>query len=163
MFNHLFLLLGGNTGNIAGNFSFSIRDIETEIGKLISASPVYMSEPWGFHSKDLFLNQVLQVETTLSPEDILKKILFIERKLGRIRSGKKYSSRTIDIDILFLGDKIINTPDLTIPHPRLHLRRFTLVPLNDIAPGFIHPLLKKSVSQLLLECEDSLDVKPCNR
>jgi 2-amino-4-hydroxy-6-hydroxymethyldihydropteridine diphosphokinase len=159
MFNNLFLLLGGNTGNIPETFSSAICEIETEIGKLISASPVYMSEPWGFHSKDLFLNQVLQIETTLFPEDILNKILFIERKLGRIRSGRKYSSRTIDIDILFLGDKIINTPDLTIPHPRLHLRKFTLVPLNDIAPGFMHPLLKKSVSQLLLECEDSLDVK----
>ena len=118
--------------------------IEESIGSVVSVSSVYETEPWGFESDNEFLNMVLCVETDLSPSGLLGRILMIESQLGRIRCENQYSSRNIDIDILLYNNEIVNEAALEIPHPRMHERRFVLVPLAEIAPELIHPVLKKS-------------------
>ena len=119
-------------------------------------SPFCKSAPWGFESADSFVNIVARVNTQKNPEEVLVAIHEIEAGLGRIREGGGgYQSRTIDIDILFFDDEIIDRKNLTIPHPRLHLRRFTLQPLAEIAPDFIHPVLGKSIVELLDSCGDN--------
>lgn len=130
--------------------------ITSEIGRVRSSSAVYESEPWGFVTDTLFLNQVLLVNTSLDAQDLLTKLQEIEKKLGRTRkSAGSYTSRTIDIDILFFDEAILSLPKLKIPHEQIQNRRFTLVPLAEIAPGLQHPVLKKSCLRLLKECKDS--------
>jgi 2-amino-4-hydroxy-6-hydroxymethyldihydropteridine diphosphokinase len=162
MENQVYLLLGGNQGDVKKIFSQTLELIQSSVGKVKTLSPVYRSEPWGFEASESFLNQAILVETELDPEDLLKEILAIEKKMGRVRDNAngKYSSRPIDIDILFYNDSIIYSRDLIVPHPRLHLRNFTLVPLNDISPDFYHPVLKKTISDLLKICKDKHGVFP---
>lgn len=155
----LYLLLGGNLGDKKKIFADARELLVKRIGKMNSFSSVYETEPWGFESDEIFWNQVLKIETELSPEEILAKIQEIENSLGRIRNENQYGSRIIDIDILFLGDQIIELENLIVPHPRIQERKFTLVPLCEIAPELIHPALKKSIRQLLEECTDQLKVK----
>lgn len=125
------------------------------IGNLQKISPVYQSPAMGFKGAD-FLNCVVKLETTCTPKQLLKAILAIEKKMGRQRSPKKeYTSRPIDIDILFYDNQIIKTDNLKIPHPLLHTRKFVLQPLVDIAPDFMHPVLKKNNKQLLEETKDT--------
>jgi len=154
-----YLLLGSNIGNREYYFSDAEKLIEQEVGKVIKGSGLYETEPWGIKSKDLFLNKVLLVETNLKPLKILENILEIELKLGRIRSDIKYSSRTIDIDILFVDDLVFNSETLIIPHPQIANRRFALIPLAEVCPEFIHPVLSKTITQLLMECKDKLEVR----
>ena len=157
--NKIYLRLGGNIGDTKTIINNSIELIELLCGKVLKRSSIYQSEAWGFKSENRFLNQVLLVETELRPEDLLQTILSIEQKLGRDRNLiKGYSSRLIDIDILFYNNQIINQEKLIIPHPLLHKRKFTLIPLNEIAPDHIHPLLLKSINELLNECDDKLIV-----
>lgn len=160
--NQVYLLLGGNQGDVRRVFSQTLELIRASVGKVKTLSPVYRSEPWGFEAGESFLNQVIIVETTLDPEELLKEILDIEKKMGRVRNDQygRYSSRPIDIDILFYNDSIINSHDLIVPHPRLHLRKFTLIPLNDISPDFYHPVFKRTISDLVKNCDDKLDVFP---
>ena len=160
--NSAYLLLGGNIGKIHHSFSTAKQLIEDHVGTIKNASSVYCSEPWGFESKNMFYNQVILVETDLSPKELLSTILMIETKMGRKRKKDKIENRIIDIDIIFYNDVIIHEKDLEIPHPRMHLRKFTLVPMTDIAPGMKHPVFNKTVDQLLEECEDKLSVFPCN-
>jgi 2-amino-4-hydroxy-6-hydroxymethyldihydropteridine diphosphokinase len=101
---------------------------------------------------------VLLVKTDLKPNQVLEQCQLIENQLGRVRKSGHYASRTMDIDMLFYNDEIINEPDLIIPHPKLHERRFTLEPLNEISPGFTHPKLKKTIAKLLLDCDDQTEV-----
>lgn len=144
----------------------SLEMISEKAGTILQRSAIYESEPWGFEDDTPFLNQVVEISTELSPALLLEQLLTIETRLGRIRPfdgcgcsvQEGYSSRNIDIDILFYGQKLVFTEQLMIPHPRLHERKFTLVPLHEIAPGFIHPLLKKTISVLLQECRDPLKV-----
>lgn len=154
----LYLLLGGNLGDKKKIFTEARELLGKRIGKMISLSSVYETEPWGFESDDIFWNQVLKIETAFSPEEILVKIQEIENSLGRIRKENRYDSRIIDIDILFYGDQIIELENLVIPHPRIQERKFTLVPLGEIAPDLVHPVFKKSIRQLLKECTDPLNV-----
>jgi 2-amino-4-hydroxy-6-hydroxymethyldihydropteridine diphosphokinase len=156
MFN-TYILLGSNLGDSKKYISNAIVEIEREIGVVQAKSALYQTEAWGKLDQPEFINQVIEVKTKLSPALLLKYILEIEKKLGRERL-QKWGARTIDIDILFFDNQIINELDLIIPHPFLHVRRFTLMPLSEIAPKLIHPILLRSVSQLLEELDDDLSV-----
>jgi len=166
----VYLLLGSNRGDRQQNLLQACARIKQDAGSILKISSVYETEPWGFEDSTSFYNQALEIETGLAPGELLQKIQSIERELGRIRNAtvcgtacacppESYSSRTLDIDILFYGSKILFTDELMIPHPRLHERRFTLIPLEEIAAGFIHPVYRKPVSELLQVCTDTGDVK----
>lgn len=158
------LLLGSNI-NPRLEFLASARKIlNAECGKVVQCSSIYESEAWGFEA-DSFLNQVVVLETILSPIELLSKTQNIEKELGRVRRNKKeaiYDSRTIDIDILFYDDLCLNQPQLQIPHPRIAVRQFVLVPLCEILPEYRHPELNKTISQLLAMCNDPGKVTPFN-
>jgi len=153
----VFLLLGSNQGRSSQILGSAREAIQSTIGKVDQASSVYRTEAWGKKDQPDFFNQVLQVPTTLAPEELLDSINAIEKDLGRIRR-ERWGPRLIDIDILFYGNSVIDTPTLKIPHPGVPQRRFTLVPLAEIAPTFIHPVLAKEVRVLLEECGDELQV-----
>ncbi|MFO7828443.1 MAG: 2-amino-4-hydroxy-6-hydroxymethyldihydropteridine diphosphokinase [Bacteroidales bacterium] len=157
------LLLGGNQGNRTHYIERARDLIEHEIGKISQSSKIYESAPWGFKADQKFFNQVIVVQSILAPFKILEKIWGIEKKLGRIRVGGKYISRTIDIDILFYEHEIIDTPDLTVPHQHMHQRRFTLIPLAEILPDWVHPGFNQPISYLLKNCKDSSEVKALNQ
>lgn len=129
--------------------------IRQRIGSVVAVSRVYETEPWGEFDtpQQNFLNRALLVETSMSAYEVLREALAIEAELGRVRNegNKLYSSRTMDIDLIFYNDEVINTPDLTIPHPRMHQRRFVLEPLTEIMPDYRHPVLHKTVKELLYE------------
>ncbi len=161
MKKHSFILLGSNLGNREELFKKAITMIADVCGDVLSISRLYETEPWGFESDNKFLNQVIKIETELNPHDLLKELLSIETILGRQKhdSSKGYESRPIDLDILYYEDFIINDHDLILPHPRLHLRKFTLLPLCDIASDFTHPIFNKTNRLLLEQCDDDSDVK----
>jgi len=131
--------------------------IEKEIGNILIKSKIYETEPWGVLDQPNFFNQVLKIKSKLTPTECLKNCLAIEDEMGRERL-QKWGQRLIDIDLLFYNDLKINTLDLILPHPRLHERNFTLVPMEEIAPDFIHPVLKKSIFELLDICKDDQSV-----
>ncbi len=160
--NKVFLLLGGNQGNVSETFALARQQIMERVGTVILASSLYQSEPWGFEADSHFLNQVLLAETMLAPAELLQTLLEIETSLGRTRLAGVMESRSIDIDILFFNQQVIINPGLEIPHPRLHLRRFTLLPLAEIAPEMVHPLMGKTISEILLSCNDTLAVQKVN-
>jgi 2-amino-4-hydroxy-6-hydroxymethyldihydropteridine diphosphokinase len=150
----VYLGIGTNLGDREKNLRDSIVKIEKHIGRVLRSSPVYETAPWGFDAENDFLNIVAEVETSLSPDEIMKQILMIESTLGRDRDQDRYSSRVIDIDILLYDDLVIDQKGLKVPHRLMHERRFVLVPLCEIAPDIIHPVLKKSISSLLTACRD---------
>ena len=153
----VFVLLGSNLGDRELLVNQASKMIGERCGKIVAKSRLYESEPWGFKSEHWFLNQVMKVETALSPDDLMKELLEIEKELGRDRSvpHEGYVSRPMDLDILYFGNEIIDTQMVKAPHPRLHERRFTLLPLCDVAPDFVHPVMKKTNLQLLDECQDA--------
>ena len=155
----VFLGIGSNLGNRENNLEQAVARIEEHIGQVLKSSSIYITEPWGFKAEEEFLNIVVKIGTKLTPSGILGRILMIESLLGRVRDRKKYSSRLIDIDILLYEDKIVEEEILKIPHPLLHKRKFVLVPLCEIEPELIHPVLKKSLADLLASCEDKSEVK----
>ena len=154
----VYFTIGGNMGDRETNLGEARRLISERIGKVCKESSIYESEPWGFSSDQNFLNQVLLVETKLSPAALILEISYIESKLGRIRNGVGYASRTMDVDILFYDHQIMLTPELVIPHKQMHKRKFVLEPLNEIAPDFIHPLFSLSSHELLITCSDESKV-----
>ncbi len=151
----VYLLLGGNKGNVLETFEKAYGLISDNIGNIKEFSPVYCSEPWGFESDNMFYNQVIHIETNMSPLNLLSAILKIEFALGRKRKKGIIESRIIDIDILFYNDSIIREKALEIPHPRMHLRRFALVPMAYLAPELKHPVLGESIKQILETCTDN--------
>lgn len=157
----MYLIIGGNIGDRVNYLQKSIHFIEKEIGPIARKSFVYETASWGKTDQNAFLNQVLYVQTTYSAQQVLKICLDIEAKMGRTRD-QKWDSRIIDIDILFYDHEIIHEDRLQIPHPFIQERRFVLVPLNEIAPMFKHPVLHKTVHLLLQECSDNLEVKKFN-
>ena len=151
-------MLGTNSGDLSGNLSRALFLIEGNIGSLGSISHIYRTAPWGRTDQPFFYNQVVEVLTNLDAYSLLEKLLQTEADMGRKRT-EKWAPRTIDLDILYFNDEIINAPGLTIPHQHLHERRFTLEPLTEIFPEMIHPLLKKMNKELLLLLSDNLAVK----
>lgn len=158
MATRIYLLLGSNLGNRQQNLQQAAHFINQEVGKIVETSGIFETSAWGKTDQPDFFNQVLQLASDYSPEELLAKTLSIENRLGRIRSDK-WGERTIDIDILYYAEVVMATDHLTLPHPGISSRRFVLEPLCDLAPEFIHPLLKKSNSQLLAECQDTLPVR----
>jgi 2-amino-4-hydroxy-6-hydroxymethyldihydropteridine diphosphokinase len=159
--NFAYLLLGSNLGDRFALLQGAKEEISATAGKISKESSVYESEPWGFHSDNKFLNQVIMIETEFRPMELLNEILRIENKLGRIRTVEDgYISRLIDIDILFYNDEIISEQKLNIPHPKIPDRMFILLPLFEIGPYMIHPGSGKPVADLLKECKDRLSVYP---
>jgi 2-amino-4-hydroxy-6-hydroxymethyldihydropteridine diphosphokinase len=152
--NIVFLGIGTNLGNRDGNLNDAVAMIEENIGPVVRSSSVYVTEPWGFQSGNDFLNMVIKVKTHLNPSGLMGRILMIESLLGRVRGEKQYSSRVIDIDILLYEDMVIDEKSLRIPHPLLHERKFVLVPLCEIEPEFVHPVLNKTLTSLLELCKD---------
>ncbi len=154
----LVLSTGSNLGNRMKNLCKAHACLNDRIGKTLKTSFVYESPSWGFEHPSRFLNQAVKIGTTLSALELLKDILDIEEKLGRLRRKDTYEARTIDIDMLFFDDMVIQKKALTLPHPRLHLRRFALLPLADLDPGLIHPLMGKSIAELITACPDKSNV-----
>ena len=147
----IYLGLGTNSGNKQDNLQRAIEALSLALGLPAACSSFMESEPWGFESKNSFLNCVVTFDTHLSPIELLNTTEEIERRLGRTKKsiGGQYSDRTIDIDILFYGNKVIKSERLTVPHPLLHLRNFVLQPLHEIAPQLIHPAMGRTISELL--------------
>jgi len=155
--NWAVILLGSNLGNRMEYLLDAKARIETMAGRVAMASPVYETAPWGKHDQPAYLNQVICIDTILDPENMLRKLLDIEKEMGRLRT-EQWAPRLIDLDILYYGEEIVDRPGLKIPHPRLHERRFTLEPLAYLLPEMIHPILKKSHSELLMMLSDELEV-----
>lgn len=149
----VYLSLGSNLGNRLANLQKAIFRIQQKAGKILDISSVYENPAIGFEGDD-FLNMALSLSTPLDPKELLDILLQIEQDFGRVRSTNGYSSRTLDIDIVYYGSEIINNDDLIVPHPQMQHRNFVLKPLSDIAPQFYHPVLQKDTRNLLQECRD---------
>tara|TARA_B110000914_G_C15490836_1_gene460521 strand:+ start:1299 stop:1781 length:483 start_codon:yes stop_codon:yes gene_type:complete len=149
----VYFSIGSNKGNRSGLINEAIDKIDIIIGKVLQKSSIYETKSWGFNSNN-FYNICILLESTLTPELILNKILTIEKDMGRLKTTDQYSDRCIDIDILFFDNMIVNSKSLEIPHPRIQLRKFVLTPMLELTPDLIHPILNKSIRQLELECVD---------
>lgn len=145
-------------GNSKASLSKAVTQLKKNIGAVIRQSGLYSTAAWGNTQQPDFLNQVLIIETTLTARQTMQTILHIEKIMGRVRTAKN-APRNIDIDILFFNREIIQEDDLCVPHPRIQNRRFVLVPLNELSPNLKHPVLGKTVHQLLINCPDKLNVK----
>ena len=153
----VFILLGGNVGDKSKIPEDAIKLIRERIGFITKMSSLYATESWGFVS-DLFWNQVIILESKLDPHEILHNTQTIEREMGRINNSARYEARVIDIDLLYYDNLIINTPDLTIPHPKIGERKFVLIPLNELNPDKYDPVSGLTVRELLNRCQDQLKV-----
>ena len=146
----VYLGLGTNLGNKERNLNDAILSLTLEVGFVIRQSTFYASKPWGFKSENEFLNAVVLVETNLPPFDLLTVTQEIERELGRTaKTSENYSDRLIDIDILLYDNLSINQPTLKIPHPLMMERDFVLIPLAEIAPDLVHPVVGKRIIEIL--------------
>jgi len=153
-----YILLGANLGDRFAQMSKGLDELCLQVGTAISCSSLYETQAWGKEDAPPYLNQVACMDTVLDPQSLLKTIHEIENKLGRKREVK-WGARLIDIDILFYGDAVIHNSDLIIPHPYLDQRKFTLVPLVEIAADLTHPVLHRSMQELLDDLDDPLEVK----
>jgi len=154
----VYLLLGSNEGKPEVNLHQAKLLIGQKAGEIVQQSSIYETEAWGVKEQQAFLNQAILIETNLSPFTLLTTLKDTEKELGRVETSK-WGPRVIDIDILFYGNQTVDLPELKIPHPYLQERRFTLVPMVEIAPGFVHPVLGKTMEGLLRDCEDNSEVR----
>ena len=156
-----YILFGSNMGDKNGIFAQACLYINNRCGSVVQVSAPYESEPWGFETEEWFLNRVIVMETALEPKVLLHELLQIEQDLGRERHPEVagYTSRTADLDILYYGSRVICTETLIVPHPRLHRRRFALLPLCEVAPNLVHPAFGLSQTELLARCLDTLVVR----
>jgi 2-amino-4-hydroxy-6-hydroxymethyldihydropteridine diphosphokinase len=146
----VYIGIGSNLGDRQGNCLKAIELLETEGVKALQRSSIYETEPWGLKDQPRFINMAIEVETDLTPRQLLSLLRKIENGMGRIRT-MKWGPRTIDLDILLYGDMVVREADLEIPHPLMHEREFVLEPLSEIAPQNIHPVLRRTVGELLEE------------
>jgi 2-amino-4-hydroxy-6-hydroxymethyldihydropteridine diphosphokinase len=153
----VYFLLGSNMGDSTAQLALARKKITQKIGKITRMSSLYKTAAWGNTQQPDFINQVIIVETNLSPENTLKSALAIESSMGRTRVVKN-EPRVIDIDILFFNKAIIETQNLIVPHPFIQERNFVLTPLNELSPKLIHPKLKETVNALKQKCADKLTV-----
>lgn len=157
-----YIALGSNKGNRLSNLQEAVHLLFERLGDIQKISKVYKTPAWGFEGPD-FLNACVQLQTRYSATRVLEILLAIETKLGRQRNGNGYESRTLDLDLLFYGDQIMETQTLSLPHPRLHLRKFVLQPLADIAGSHVHPVLEKRIDQLLIELQDDSPIEEISK
>lgn len=155
MVHRVFLALGTNLGDKEANMHLALENINERVGKLIACSVFFSTEPVDFISENSFLNAVCEIETNLSPLEVLEYTQVVEREMGRMSKSynREYKDRIIDIDVLLYDDLVVEYPQLIIPHPEMHKRAFVLQPLAEIAPNAVHPVLEKTVSELLSELE----------
>ena len=147
-----YLALGTNIGNKRRNMITAAALLAERVGDVLALSGFYETEPWGFQSENTFLNAALRLETSLSPLELLKATQQIEAEMGRTqKSNGTYHDRIIDIDLLLYDDLILQTPELTLPHPLMQDRRFVMEPLLEIAPSVVHPVFKKTIVSLIRE------------
>lgn len=157
--HRIFLGLGSNIGDRTNYISDAVSEIKINKAiKFVKSSSLYETEPWGVEKQNLFLNIVIEIYTSLTPGELLKFIKETETKLGRT-ARKKWTEREIDIDILFYDDLIIKKKGLSIPHPEIYNRNFVLIPMNEIAPDFVHPVLKKNINYLTVNSGDRLNCR----
>jgi 2-amino-4-hydroxy-6-hydroxymethyldihydropteridine diphosphokinase len=154
--NKVYLLLGANMGDVRRNIVVALLEIEKHIGTIVAISNIYKTAAWGITNQPDYLNQGIVVDTNFSSTEVLAKALAIEQALGRIRDNKKWEARLIDIDIIFFNNEIIDLPNLKIPHPYMHERKFVLAPIAELNPNFIHPIFNKSIQYLFDNCSDKL-------
>lgn len=158
--NNCVILAGSNIKDREKAITDSLSLFEKEIGKISKQSSLYESEPWGYDSRNWFLNQAWLAKTEKIPLDLLEGMLFIEKEVGRERKGESgYKDRIIDLDLIFFENFIIEEPNLKVPHPALSDRMFVLLPMNEIIPDYVHPVFKKPVKELLVNCKDKLTVR----
>jgi len=156
--NLAYLLIGGNLGNRSANLQNALHQIEKNCGKILDLSAIYETAAWGLSNQPSFYNQAVSIQTNLEPKALMEQLLAIETNMGRIRSIK-LGPRLIDLDILLINNLILNTETLILPHPLMEQRRFALLPLAEIAPNLMHPILQKTIQELLMHCSDQLDVQ----
>ncbi|MDD2634347.1 MAG: 2-amino-4-hydroxy-6-hydroxymethyldihydropteridine diphosphokinase [Bacteroidales bacterium] len=155
----VYLGIGGNLGNRLENIRLAINLVTKNIAKPNIVSSIYLSEPWGFQHAKYFTNAVIRLYSDQKPKDILKTIQSIEIEMKRTRTSTGYQGRTMDIDILYYGNKQIKSENLEIPHPKIKDRLFVLLPLKEIAPNFLDPISGKHIDTLILECKDQSKIK----
>lgn len=149
----VYLSIGSNKGNRSVLINKAIDEIEKKVGKIISRSSIYQSKSWGFDSND-FYNLCLLIDTDIVPKSLLINLKKIEKSMGREDIDGSYSDRFIDIDILFYDNIITDSEDLKIPHPKIEIRKFVLVPMLEIADDYVHPILNKTIKELDNDCSD---------
>jgi 2-amino-4-hydroxy-6-hydroxymethyldihydropteridine diphosphokinase len=160
-YNKAYLLIGGNLGDRVSSLNQARALLTLRAGSITAVSAIYETAPWGIAEQASFLNQALQLETSLTAEELMQHILHAEEEIGRVRA-EKYGPRIIDIDILLFNNEAFSHPTVTVPHPQLANRRFALQPLTEIAATYVHPILKKTISELLDDCPDTLPVQVYN-
>ncbi len=158
----LVLHLGSNMGNRIDYLNKALKLLELEFGKALKISNIYETKAWGNNNQPDFLNQAAIYETDILPQTILKTNKKLETEIGR-KPRENWHEREIDIDIIFYGNKSIKDQNLEIPHAQMHNRKFVLVPLNEICSEYIHPLLNKTVAELVMQCTDNLNVEKWNK
>jgi 2-amino-4-hydroxy-6-hydroxymethyldihydropteridine diphosphokinase len=155
-----YFILGSNLGDRMAYLEFAFAGLSEMAGMISKASRVYETEPWGVEGQENYLNRVLQIESMQTATELLKIIRILEELAGRDRKAERYASRTLDIDILYYGSRVIQENELLVPHPEISKRRFVLEPLCEIAPEFVHPLSGKTNACMLSECDDNCRVLP---